>query len=172
MPVHGRGLIERVLEVHDDPVADLRLEQRPWEALVVGHHVQRPPRRDLDVRTGRTQVDLDDIRIGVGVLEHIPALDLGEVIGVNDRLLGRGRVRRRGVVPGHRRGLDRGLVVSCFGGGRVVGARRRGGLARNQRDLRGFGRARVLGLTPCQQQKTHDATNSHDPRVHQHHFSP
>ena len=34
-----------------------------------------------------------------------------------------------------------------------------------------IGTARGFGLAPGQQQKTH-ATDTHDPRVHQHHFSP
>jgi len=70
VPVHGRLFIELVLEVHDQAIADARLDQRTGDAAVVGPGMHRLA-VDLHVGKLRDHVDLDDLRIGIAIGQFV-----------------------------------------------------------------------------------------------------
>ena len=61
------GAGELVLEVHDQPIADLGPDQRTRQAAVVGPRLHLETGFHFDLGEARFEVDLDDGRIGVAI---------------------------------------------------------------------------------------------------------
>ena len=67
VPVDRRRIRQRVLEVHDQAIADLRAQQGARNRAVVGPCGRRPAREKLDVGNLRLELDLEHVRIRVEV---------------------------------------------------------------------------------------------------------
>jgi hypothetical protein len=115
VPVDRRWFVDAILEMDDDLVADLGLQQRPGDRAVVGEHGEglRRGERNLELRSG--QGDLDDVLVGVLILEHRNPPHLGELPPRLFGLAGRAVVARGlrgGHVAGGRRRLAGRAVVA------------------------------------------------------------
>ena len=67
MPMNRRLLGQRIREMDDQPITDMRMNQRAWQLAVIGPGLSHLPRDDRDGRDLSTQIDLDDGRIGVDI---------------------------------------------------------------------------------------------------------
>ena len=67
VPVHGGWVLQLVLEVNDQPVADAGLDQRSGQAAVIGPGLHALARRDLHLGELGRQGDLDHLGVGIGV---------------------------------------------------------------------------------------------------------
>ncbi len=73
VPMNRRRLGQRVLEVHDDAVAELGANHRARHRAVVGPRARRRAGQDLDVRDARLELDLEHVRIGIQVRAARPS---------------------------------------------------------------------------------------------------
>ena len=75
---------QRILEVHDDAVADLRADQRARHRAVVGPGRRFEAGQYLDVRHARLELDLEHVGIGVQIAWHWHRELIGPARGLAD----------------------------------------------------------------------------------------